>query len=67
MYPLVKSLHPIKSWLAARALNWCDMAPISENGLSPLIRMNLGIEYKNFRVSSVVLRHPLCQLVDSLR
>ncbi len=28
MYPLVKSLYPIKFWLAARALNWCDMAPV---------------------------------------
>ena len=46
MYPLVKSLHPKRSWLSARALNWCDMTPISESCLSHLIRMNLGIQCK---------------------
>ena len=48
MYPLVKSLDPIESCLSARALNWCDLAPILVRGLHPLIRMNLGIQHNIF-------------------
>ncbi len=45
MCPLVKYFHPIQSWLTARAFSFGDMYPIVKKGLSPRIRIYLGIQH----------------------
>ncbi len=49
MCPLVKFFQQIQSWLSARAFSFGDMYPIVEKGLSPCIRIYLGIQYASSR------------------
>ncbi len=46
------SLHPMMSWLIARASNRGDINPISASGLLPLMSIYLGIQY---RISGLVI------------
>jgi hypothetical protein len=61
MCPSVKFFQPIQSWLSARAFSFEDIYPNVENGLSPCIKMYLGIQYASsgsvlLSVSSHLLR-----------
>ena len=45
MCPSVKFFQPIQFWLSASDFSFVDMYPIFKKGLSPHIRMYLGIQY----------------------
>jgi hypothetical protein len=45
MCPSVKFFQPIQSWLSARAFSFEDIYPNIANGLSPCIKIYLGIQY----------------------
>ena len=45
MWPSVKFFQPIWSWLSARAFSFEDIYPNVKNGLSPCIKIYLGIQY----------------------
>jgi hypothetical protein len=45
MCPSVKFFQPIQSWLSARAFSFEDIYPNVKNGLSPCIKIYLGIQY----------------------